>query len=177
MKNASAQLLEFSALKQLVGRWVASPMGHRELERVAPSADAAVIERVLDEVREAIEYLQAAAKPQGAAHGAAVRLRFDLPDTESAVRRLAIEGASLEAVEILLLTEMLDRASDARMILAAVGGRFPRLAARAAAIGEFRPALKELSGKILPDGTVADHASVALQRLRRDVERFEEANS
>ena len=33
-----------------------------------------------------------------------------------------------------------------------------------------RPA-QDLEGKILPDGTVADHASVALGRLRRDIER------
>ena len=31
--------------------------------------------------------------------------------------------------------------------------------------------MKDLEGKILPDGSVADHASVALARLRRDIER------
>ena len=171
MKNSSADLLEFEALKSLVGRWVASPMGHREMDKVAPVVDRARIEAVLDEVREAVEYLQSASKPQPAQRGAAIRLRFDLPDAEPAVRRLAIEGTTLEALEILMLTEVLDRASDVRMIFAAVGQRFPRLAARGAVIGEFRPALKELSGKIMGDGTLADDASVALSRVRRDIER------
>ena len=39
---------------------------------------------------------------------------------------------------------------------------------------EFRTrgrSLRELQGKILPDGNVADDASVALHRLRRDIER------
>ena len=66
---------------------------------------------------------------------------------------------------------MLDRAADAKSILNAVSGRFPRLGARGETIGDFRALLKDLEGKILPDGSVADHASVALARLRRDIER------
>jgi DNA mismatch repair protein MutS2 len=172
MKNASGDPLEFEGLKQLVGRYVASPMGRRELERIAPGTERGAIEPVLEEVREAIEYLQAASKPQPAARGAAIRLHFDLPDADPAARRLAMEGAVLEPAEILLLTSLLDRASDVRMVLSAVAERFPRLAARGGAIGEFRHVLKELAGKILPDGSVADHASVALGRIRRDIERL-----
>ena len=42
---------------------------------------------------------------------------------------------------------------------------------RAQTIGDFRALLKDLEGKILPDGGIADHASVALGRIRRDMER------
>jgi DNA mismatch repair protein MutS2 len=42
---------------------------------------------------------------------------------------------------------------------------------RTRAIADLRELARELSGKILPDGTLADHASVALARLRRDIER------
>ena len=56
-------------------------------------------------------------------------------------------------------------------MLSGASKRFPRLAAVASRIGDFRPILQELSGKILPDGTVADDASVALRRIRRDLER------
>jgi DNA mismatch repair protein MutS2 len=66
---------------------------------------------------------------------------------------------------------VLDRAADAKSVLNAVAERFPRLGARAQSIGDFRALLKDLEGKILPDGSVADHASVALARLRRDIER------
>lgn len=69
------------------------------------------------------------------------------------------------------MSELLDRAADIRVILLAVAERFPKLAARGAAIGEFRPLLRDLAGKILPDGALADHASPELARLRRDVER------
>jgi len=172
MKNTSATLLEFDALRALLGRYVASPLGRAELEKLQPGDDQAAVENELAETAEAIAYLEAASKPQAAVRGAAVRFRFDgLPDPGESVRKLRIEGAALEAKEILELCELLDRASDIRAILLAVAPRFPKLGARAAAMCEFRSLLKDLAGKILPDGTVADHASPELARLRRDIER------
>jgi DNA mismatch repair protein MutS2 len=98
-----------------------------------------------------------------------------MPAPVEAIRKLGMEGACLEPKEILDLTQMLDRAGDARALLSSVGGRFPRLAAHADRIGEFRTVVRDLIGKILPDGTVADHASPALARLRREVERQKRA--
>ena len=172
MQHTSAELLEFDRLKQLLGRYVSSPLGQAELEKVAPLDDRAAAEGALAEAAEAIDYLGAAARPQPAARGAAVRLRFSgLSDPGEALRKLRIEGAALEPKEIFALTGLLDRASDIRAVLLAVGHRFPKLAARGAAIGEFRNLLADLGGKILPDGTVADHASPMLARLRRDIDR------
>jgi DNA mismatch repair protein MutS2 len=170
--NTSANLLEFDRLRDLVGRYVSSAAGAQELARIEPGLSREAAERALADVAEAIDYLRAASRPQAAARGAAVRLRFgSLPDAAESIAKLRIEGASLEALEILALTELLDRASDMRSILLAVVDRFPKLGARGAAMGEFRTLLKDLAGKILPDGTIADHASVLLGRLRRDMER------
>lgn len=55
-------------------------------------------------------------------------------------------------------------------MLTSAEGSFPRLAAKASGIGRFRELLRELEGKLLPDGSVADTASVALGRIRRDIE-------
>lgn len=176
MTHWSAHLLEFDALKQLLGRYVSTPLGKAELENVAPGQDRAHIEEILAEVGEAVEYLTAASRPQHAARGAAVRIHFDaMPAPVEAIQKLGMEGACLEPKEILDLTQMLDRAGDARALLGAVGARFPRLAAHADRIGEFRTVVRDLIGKILPDGTVADHASPALARLRREVERQKRA--
>ena len=87
------------------------------------------------------------------------------------MHKLRIEGASLEPKEIFDLFSLLDRAADAKSLLTAAAERFPRLGRRARSIGDFRGLLRDLAGKILPDGSVADHASVALARLRRDIER------
>lgn len=168
----ATEVLEFEALRALVGRYVRSPLGRAELERVAPSSDRAAVETALAESGEGMEYLRVASQPQTAARGAAIRVRFEgLADPVSAIARLRIEGATLEAREIFEVARLLDLAAEARSILVAAGARFPRLAAHAAVIADLRELARELSGKILPDGTLADHASVALARLRRDIER------
>jgi len=165
-------VLEFEALRALVGRYVRSPLGRSEMERVEPSRDRAAIETALQETSEGLEYLRAAARPQPASRGAAIRVNFgDLSDPTAAVARLRIEGATLEAHEIHELSRLLDVAAEARSILLAGEERFPKLAAHASKIADLRGLAAELSGKILPGGMLADHASVALGRLRRDMER------
>ncbi len=170
--RTSAEVLEYEPLRQLVGRYLSSPMGRRELEKVEPYTDRARLTEDLAETGEAIGYLRIAARPQPAARGAAIRIDFGgLPDLEASVHKLRIEGASLEPKEIFDVFLLLDRAADAKSVLTAAAERFPRLGRRAQTIGDFRALLKDLEGKILPDGTVADHASVALARVRRDIER------
>lgn len=165
-------VLEFEALRELVARYVRSAAGRTELAAVAPSSERAAIEAGLAETFEAIAYLRAAAQPQPASRGAAIRVRFgDIGDPARPIARLRIEGATLEPAEIFEIARLLDLAAEARGILLGAQSRFPLLAARAAALADLRELAKDLRGKILPDGSVADHASVALGRLRRDVER------
>ena len=38
-------------------------------------------------------------------------------------------------------------------------------------MADFRGLLREIGGKVLPNGSIADDASVALHRLRRDIEQ------
>src|SRR5262249_28033615 len=152
--------------------FVRGPLGRAELERVRPESDRSAIEFLLADAAEAVAYVRAASEPQPAARGAAIRLRFDLPvDPAPFAARLRIEGAILEAHEIFELARLLDIASEARAVLLAAQERFPRLAGYAAQIADLRHLAREMSGKILPDGSLADDASVALGRLRRDAEK------
>ena len=168
----SADLLEYRELKSLVGRYIGSPQGKEILAHLAPSEDRAALDEALAEVREAIDYLRESASPKHAGHGLAVKLRFaDLPDTTGGVRKLEIEGAVLEALEILELTRLLERAAEARAVLWAARERYPRLARSADRIPDLRPLLREVAGRILPDGTVSDDASPFLARVRRDIEK------
>ncbi len=172
MKATSADILEYESLRAVLGRYVASPPGKAELAQLGPHTDAARLAADLADAAETVEYLRCATRPQTAARGAAIRLDFaGFPELTEAVHKLRIEGATLEAKEIFDLFGVLDRAADAKSVLNAAAERFPRLGARAQSIGDFRALLQELEGKILPDGTVADHASVALARLRREIER------
>jgi DNA mismatch repair protein MutS2 len=165
-------VLEFEHVLALVGRYVGGPLGAAELAKVTPSADRASIESALAEAGEAIQYLRAASAPQPAGQGAAIRINLNgLPDVTLSIQKLHIEGAALEPREIFDLIAFLDRAADAASFLTAAGERFPLLAKRAHGIGDFRPLLKEVEGKIQGDGTVLDSASPHLNRLRRDIEK------
>ncbi len=165
-------VLEFEALRALLARYLHSPLGRAELEAVAPVSDRGAIEAALADAAEAIEYLRTASQPQPASRGAAIRVRFDSgADPMPAVARLRIEGATLEATELLELARLLDLASETRSILLSARERFPRLYKHASAIADLRELAVQLRGKILPDGSLADDASVALGRLRRDAEK------
>jgi DNA mismatch repair protein MutS2 len=172
VKATSAETLEFYRLRDLVGRYISSPLGRGELTRVEPHSDRAALEADHAETAEGIGYLRSAARPQAAQRGAAIRIDFNgIADLANAVNKLRIEGASLDPKEMFDVFAFLDRSADARSVLTAVAERFPRLGARGLQIGEFRNLLRDLEGKINPDGSVADTASVALHRIRRDIER------
>ena len=164
--------LEFEELRALLGRYVHSPLGRAELERVAPGSDRAAIEGALADTAETVKYLKASSQPQPAARGAAIRPRFDLAvDPAPIVARLRIEGAILEAAEIFEVTRLLDLASEVRSLLLPAESRFPRLGAHASGIADLHDIATELSGKILPDGSLADSASPALSRIRKEMEK------
>jgi DNA mismatch repair protein MutS2 len=172
LQNSSSELLEFESLRQLLGRFVRSALGHAKLSEIEPQSDRATLERTFADVAEAIEYLQSARRPQPAARGAAIRIRFDsIPDIAKAVAILRIEGAGLEAKQIFDLTQFLELAGEIRSLLTATWERFPKLGAKAASLADLRTVLRDLRGKILADGTLAADASVTLHRLRRDLER------
>jgi DNA mismatch repair protein MutS2 len=165
-------VLEFEELRALLARFIRTPLGRAELDRLAPSSDRAAVGAALEETAEAIEYWRASAQAQAASRGAAVRPRFDFDaDPAPIVARLRMEGATLEALEIFELARLLDLASEVRSVIGAAREKFPRLAARASAIADLREIASHLRGKISPDGSLADGASPALSRMRRDSAR------
>ena len=159
--TGSLDLLDYPQLKELIARYVAGPLGRAELERLGPTTEREPLEDTLAEVREAVDFARTSPKlPLGG-----------LVDSTMPVQKLRIEGAGLDGREIADLIVFLERASEVRTALLEARDRYPRLAARAGQIGEFRALLRDISGKILPNGSVPDHASVALNRLRREIEK------
>src|SRR5260370_37338404 len=168
----SSEVLEFEALRQLLGRYIYSALGRAELDLVEPTSDRDRIESRLADTAEALDFVRVAQSPQTPQRGAAICPRFDsIPDPGAAVSLLRIEGAALEARQIYELTQLLDQAGEIRALLSAPGERFPRIAGMAGQISDLRPLLRDLRGKILPDGPLADDASRMLQQLRRDIEK------
>jgi DNA mismatch repair protein MutS2 len=166
----SSDLLEFEELREVLRRFVPSPLGQAVLDDLTPTDDRAEAEECLAETAEALAYLDRirAAKDDGPS-----RLRFSgLADVRQSAEKVRIEGAVLDGVELFELAAALSRAAEARAALESTSGR---LAARAARIGDLRPVLEAIEGKLLPDGTVADDASPELARLRRERSRQQRA--
>jgi DNA mismatch repair protein MutS2 len=161
MIRTSAQVLEWHELKSLVGRYISGPLGRAELGKLEPAVEREWIEAALAEVAEAMDFLRTTGRPP----------LGGINDLTEAVAKLRIQGAGLDGEEIAQLTVFLERATETRALISAESQRFPLLGRRAERLGDFRGLLREVGGKILPNGSVADDASVALNRLRRDIEK------
>lgn len=161
MNRSSAQLLEWDELKALIGRYIGGPLGRAELDALQPFTERETIAAVLAETAEAMDFTREHGRPP----------LGGLDDLSESVARLRIQGAGLDGEQIAQLTAFLEHATETRSLISAQSARFPLLAVRAGRIADFRPLLREVSGKILPNGTVPDDASVALSRIRRDIER------
>jgi DNA mismatch repair protein MutS2 len=173
--NISREALEWEDARALVVRFASTAAGSRVLEQLEPATDHTLIAGALAEAAEGIDYLRAASSPQIPGRGA-IRISLGgLPDVADSLLKLRIEGAALEGREIADILVFLERALDARSNLNAAADRFPLLGARGAAIADFRLLLAALSGKVLPDGSVADNASPHLNRLRKEIERQKKA--
>jgi DNA mismatch repair protein MutS2 len=172
MPFSSTEILQFDELKELLAQYAGSTAGRQLVSALQPGNDLYVLEGELAEAGEAITYLREVSGAQTAGSGAAIRLRFDqLREIEAPLRALKVEGASLDGREILDLFQTLVLAGEYRGILLSVSARYPRLAQRATRLADLRDLARRYQRAFLPDGTLADEASVALRRIRRDIER------
>ncbi len=172
MPFSSTALLQFDELKELLAGYAGSTAGRALIHALEPRSERIPLEDDLAEVGEAIGYSRELSGAQETARGAAIRLRFDqLPGIEAPVRTLHVEGASLEGREILDLFQTLTLAGEYRTILLSASTRYPRLGQRARMLADLREVIRRYRSAFLPDGSLADEASVALRRIRRDIER------
>ncbi len=172
MAFRSAALLQFDELTDLLSGYSGSAAGRELVAELEPNRDRVQLESALADAGEAIEYLREVSGAQETARGAAVRLRFDqVRDVSGALRILHVEGASLDGRQIMDLFHNLEIAGEYRGTLAALSERFPRLARRADNLADLRDVARRYARAFLPDGSLADEASVALGRIRREIEK------
>jgi DNA mismatch repair protein MutS2 len=172
MSFSGAALLQFDELKDLLTRYAGSTAGRALIQAIEPHHDRFALEADLADAGEAIAYLRELSAPQQTGHGAAIRLHFDqLPEIDSSLRTLPVEGASLDGREILDLFKTLSIASEYRGILLSVRERHPHLAQHALQLADLRDLTRRYQKAFLPDGALADEASPALARIRRDIGR------
>jgi len=167
MSFSSLNTLQFPELLDLLAGYAGSLAGRSLVYGLEPNADRLELEASLTEAGEAISYLRDAG---GDSKSSLIRLRFDqLRDVEGPVRTLMVEGASLDGRQILDLFHTLALAGEYRGVLTSLSARFPKLALRAHRLADLRDLARRYGRAFLPDGSLADEASVALGRIRRDI--------
>ena len=174
LSESSAEALEWPRLLEHIAGLASSPVGRAWVLALTPSADPAWIEREHQRTAEVRAFLT-----QGRSfdfHG--------LFDPTALLDQSRIEGAALGGLEVLSLLHVIERGAAWHNLITpgtnssgapsfagstAKGG----IATLSAPLGEhdFAPLLRQLRGKIAPDGSLEDHASPELSRIRRAIER------
>jgi len=154
----SLATLEFDGVLAILAELLTGPISEARLGELAPSTDLDRIRVDLARAGEARRYASENSRPGFASLG----------DPRPIFEKLAIEGLSCEALEILALTELARSAQSLRGAF----GSFTQLDQLASGLPDFRNLLGELEGKIAPDGTVESSASPELSRVRRNIERL-----
>jgi len=161
VSRSAAQVLEFDQLKEIVGRYTTCAPGRRAIAALAPQHDAAALNAEFVLVNEAFGYLRAGSE-----------LGFGaFADPEQWLARLGVPAAVLAVAEFLNASSLMEIASSLRQVFKADAAKYPQLAARAAALGDFRHLATAIRRAILPNGEMSDDASPQLRRIRTGIAR------
>jgi DNA mismatch repair protein MutS2 len=165
MDHNSARVLEFDALRELLRGYTASDLGRARVAELAASTDLAWIQNQQQLTAEVREFRRV---------GGSFNF-FGLMRLAELLEKAGISGAALEALEIVSVTTVVDRAAEWREIALRPpqGMRQEWTAVRqlSSGIADFNEFLRGFRNKILPDGTLDDKASPALAAIRREIEK------
>ncbi|HKC80627.1 MAG TPA: hypothetical protein VKB91_05490, partial [Gemmatimonadaceae bacterium] len=162
MNSHALNVIEFPRTLALISERATSPLGGERVRELRPATDREAIEREHARVA-AVRSLLSAEEPWHL-HG--------VPDARSALTRLRVEGASLAAVDLLVLSNLLRssrvtrdslRADRASPIVAAV------LAEQIEALIANKSIEDAIDKAIDEEGQVRDDASPALRKIRREL--------
>jgi DNA mismatch repair protein MutS2 len=165
LAHTSSRLLEFEALRELLSGYAPSPLGQRRIAELVPSLDLGWIKTQHQLTTEIREYRRVGGRFEFAG----------LLEIRQLLDQSRITGAALETTDIRDVVLVADRASEWREIVrqppAAMRSEWTSVAALSEGIQDFTNFLRAFRNKILPDGTLDDHASPELGRIRREIEK------
>ena len=165
LAQTSARVLEFESLLEMLHGYASSPLGHARIQLLVPSADRTWIENQHQLTVEIREFRRVGG-----------RFEFTgLQDVSTSLAKSRITGAVLEIEEIRNLILVVERAQQWHAIInnppAAMRSEWKAINQLSSGIPDFSEFLRAIRNKILPDGTLDDHASAELTRIRRETER------
>ncbi|HEY2039073.1 MAG TPA: Smr/MutS family protein [Edaphobacter sp.] len=171
LTESSAAALEWPRLREAIASKTFSPLGRAWILALEPSADRSWI----DNQQQRTEEMRALF-----ANG----LTYDfhgLFDPTEMLEQARIEGSALESLEILSLITVVERvAAWKELVEPSAATTRSQIQTAAPGIVELSiplraanlaPLLRQLRGKIEPDGSLSDDASPELHRIRRAMER------
>src|SRR5581483_2887002 len=165
LKHTSARVLEFDALREVIRGYASSEIGRARVQQLAPSTDLDWIQRQHQLTAEIREFRRAGGSFEFSG----------LEDISTLLEKARISGATLETIEIRDVIMVVDRAAEWREIALnppqSLPSGWPGVRKLSSGIADFSEFLRRFANKILPDGTLDDHASSALAGIRREVEK------
>src|ERR1700720_1289910 len=165
MSRTALDVLEFDKLLELLRQRTTCAPGRRFVDGLQPGMDRTAITVSFALIREAREWLRAARE-----------LGFGaLADPQNWLERIEGPGMVLEAREFLDAATLLETAGWLRQQFREEQTSFPLLAARAAALSEFKDLLAVIRRSVLPNGEISDDASPALRRIRASITQTRDA--
>src|SRR5438270_414525 len=159
MSRTAQDVLEFDKLRELLRLRTTCAPGRRAVDNLEPRMERAALESAFALIREAAEWLRA-----GHELGCGA-----LADPQGWLERIEGAGAVLEPSEFLDAVSLLETAAWLRQQFREEAMNFRLLAARAAALGDFRDAHRAIRRCVLPNGEISDAASATLGRIRANI--------
>jgi len=164
MSRTAQDVLEFDKLRELLRLRTTCAPGRRAVDALAFSTDRGELESAFAQIREAREWLRAERE-----------LGFGgLADPEVWLAQIEDPGTVLEPAQLLDAATLLDTSGWLRNQFREEPAKFPLLAARASALGDFRDTLAAIRRAILPSGEISDDASPALRKIRASIAQTRE---
>ncbi|HTH53511.1 MAG TPA: Smr/MutS family protein [Edaphobacter sp.] len=171
LAESSASALEWPRLREYIASRTFSPLGRTWTQALEPSADLAWINQQQQRTEE-----------MRGLFGAGVSFDFHgLFEPTDLLEKARIEGSALEPLEILSLLTIVERvAAWTALLFPSAAVAQSQMQAAAPAIVQLsvslreqnlEPLLRQLRGKIEPDGSLSDDASPELARIRRAIDR------
>jgi DNA mismatch repair protein MutS2 len=167
LRESSEAALEWPRLRDHIAGRTVSPLGRAWVLALKPSADLSWI----DQQQQRTAELRAMLTRGGSFefHG--------LFDPTVLLDKAGIDGAALESTEVRDLLAVVERVAAWRNLINpspnGIRYEWPGIAALSSPLldHDFAPLLRQLRGKIEPDGSLNDDASPELRRIRRAMER------
>src|SRR5262245_26073242 len=144
MQPSVLRALEWQSVVDVVAGFALTPLGGARLEALEPQSDASRVAQLLAATTEGVTYLDGNPPIALQAPG----------DLEAIVDSLAVEGRTLEPLQLLAFAEFLDSLGLTCATIRRISGPFPTLKAIAENSGSFKGQIGEVRRQIDPSGEV-----------------------